>query len=68
MKRLSIHIDEEEYQALKELAEDRKVTVSDVLANYIRDLTGVNSNGSDERMYAQQYFARSWVSYERIEE
>ena len=68
MKRLSVDIGEEEYAALKELAESRKVTVADILGNYVRDLTAINSNGSDERMFARQYFERSWVSWLNLEE
>ena len=68
MKRLNVAIGEEEYQALKELAESRNVSVAEILGNYVKDLTEIHSNGSDERMYARQYFERSWVSWLNLEE
>jgi len=67
MKRLNVAIGEEEYEALRVLALEKNVTVADILGNYVQDLTGIKSNGSDERMYARQYFERSWVSWMNVE-
>lgn len=42
------------------------LTVSELLENFIADLVGsdTRSNGSDERMYAEQWFERCWFSFE----
>lgn len=42
------------------------LTVSELLENFIADLVGsdTRSNGSDERMYADQWFDRCWFSFE----
>ena len=66
MKRLNVAIGDEEYQALKELAERKNVTVAEILGNYVQDLTGINSNGSDERAFAKSYFDRTWLSWYNI--
>jgi len=68
MKRLNVDIDDQVYEALKEIAEDRNVTVAQILGNYANDLTGINSNGSDERLFARQYFERTWLSWMNVEE
>lgn len=62
--RISIDLNKEEYQELKDLAKECNVTVSDIVSNYLHDLLGSDrSNGSDERLFATQYFQRSWVSW-----
>ena len=41
------------------------LTVSELLENFIGDLVyGTYTNGSDERMYAQQWSERCWFAYE----
>ena len=41
------------------------MTVSELLENFIGDLVnGTYTNGSDERMYAQQWAERCWFSYD----
>ena len=67
MKRLNVDIDDEVYEARKALAEEKNVTVAQILGNYANDLTGIHSNGSDERMYAEQYFNRTWLSWMNLE-
>lgn len=45
------------------------LTVSQLLENFICDLVdGSITNGSDERMYAEQWFERCWFSIEPAEE
>lgn len=67
MKRLNVDIGEEEYQLLKEFASEHNVTVSEILGNYVQDLIQFNSNGSDERMYATQYFERTWLAWKHLD-
>lgn len=39
--------------------------VSELLENFVADLTGSSrTNGSDERMYANQWFERCWFSFD----
>lgn len=41
------------------------MTVSQLLENFVSDLVGGSrTNGSDERMYANQWFERCWFSFE----
>jgi len=59
VKRLSVNIDDEQYAALKKIAETNDCTVADILGAYVADLTQVHSNGSDEREFARSYFERT---------
>lgn len=61
--RIKVEISKDQYDALKLLAEQHNVSVSDILSNYVADLTCINSNGSDERDYASQYFQRTHLSW-----
>ncbi|WP_404403857.1 hypothetical protein [Jeotgalibacillus malaysiensis] len=64
MKRISVDINEEEYERLKEIADEHNVKVSLILGYYVRDLVcSARSNGSDERQYAQDYFQRTNLSW-----
>lgn len=63
-KRLTVNINEEQYQALLVFAEMYEWSVAEVLGNYIADLTGVHSNGSDERQMAADYFSRTHLAYQ----
>ena len=41
------------------------LTISELLENFVNDLVcGADTNGSDERMYAEQWFERCWFSYQ----
>lgn len=63
-KRLNLDITEEEYAELKVLAKESNVSVSDIISTYVHDLVCSNrSGGSDERLFASDYFNRSWVSW-----
>ena len=67
MKRLNVDIGEEEYALLKDFAAEHNVSVAEILGNYVQDLVQCNSNGSDERMYARQYFDRTWLAWRHLE-
>lgn len=56
-------INQEQYDALKQFAEQHNVKVSDILSNYVADLVQINSNGSDERDRARSYFERTHLSW-----
>lgn len=48
------------YRLLKKCGESG-ITVGELIANFIGDLVGgTYSNGSDERMYANEWFERCW--------
>ena len=56
---IKIHLDQEDGKGLAKAAGRVGLTVSELLENFIADLIcGKESNGSDERMYAQQWFDR----------
>lgn len=66
MKRIrpQIELSEEDLIALKDLAGCYEITVSDIIKNYICDLVySKESNGSDERELANDYFLRSIENY-----
>lgn len=67
-RRLTVTLTDMQYQDLIEKALEHKVTVDQILSNYVADLTQIHSNGSDERMYAEQYFERTWLSWANIRE
>lgn len=49
---------------LKYKAEEGKLTPEELLQNFVGDLVdGTYSNGSDERMRAQDWFERCWFSH-----
>lgn len=61
MKRLNAAINEEQYERLKEIAVEYDVTPAQIIGAFVADLTGINSNGSDERDYAWRYLERTWI-------
>jgi hypothetical protein len=64
MKRLNVDITEEEYERLKEIAQDQESTVAYLLGCFIADLTrSDNSGGSDEREYANDWLYRAMLKY-----
>lgn len=64
MKRLTIDINDEEYQALKLIAENEESTIAKLLGAFVQDLTFSNrSGGSDERLYARDYLRRAMLKY-----
>lgn len=61
-KRLTVNIDNEQYEALLAFAAVYNCSVADILGNYVADLTEINSNGSDEREMANAYFQRTHLA------
>ena len=56
---IKIHLDQEDGKGLAKAAGRVGLTVSELLESFIADLIcGKESNGSDERMYAQQWLDR----------
>lgn len=64
MKQIRVNITEEEYEALKERLEGYELTPAGLLREFVADATdSEHSNGSDERMYADQYIGRLYANH-----
>ncbi|EKN68047.1 hypothetical protein P9E76_15345 [Schinkia azotoformans] len=64
MKRLTIDINESEYERLKEIANDNKSTVSKLLGAFVQDLTDSDRRGgSDEHYKAYDWLNRAMLKY-----
>ncbi|WP_391116016.1 hypothetical protein [Psychrobacillus sp. L3] len=63
-KRLNVEINDVQFKALKEFAKRYNCSIADVLGNYIADLTQIESNGSDERILAREYFQRTHLAFQ----
>lgn len=62
--KVELELRKEDWSELKDLARGYQISVSDILENYIKDLTySKGSNGSDEREMANEYFSRSIENY-----
>ncbi|MFC4103623.1 hypothetical protein [Paenibacillus xanthanilyticus] len=61
--RVNVDITQEQYAAFREFARSYNVSVSDILSSFVADLSGVRSNGSDERLFAREYFQRTDLSW-----
>lgn len=62
---IEISLSEADCERVANLAGMHGLTVSNLLENFIGDLvSGTYSNGSDERMYAEQWFERCWFSWD----
>ena len=60
-----LHLSDKDVKRLFEKAGAVSLTVEELLENFIADLIiGDKSNGSDERMYAENWFERCWFSTE----
>lgn len=60
-RQLEIKLSDADVLRIAEKAGAYGLTVSQLIENFIGDLVGgTYSNGSDERMYAQQWFERCW--------
>ncbi|WP_088032766.1 hypothetical protein [Evansella clarkii] len=65
-KRITVEMTDAEYDALKAIAEDHNVRVSQVLGAFVADLTDEGRrNGSDEVGYAWAYLNRTWIGIMR---
>lgn len=61
MKNITLDLSNDDWKLLFNLCGRYNITVSQLLENFIGDLIdGRCSNGSDERMYARQWFERCW--------
>jgi len=67
MKEIRIKLSDETYYALKEFEDqmnywhesgEQKVTINQVLKQFCEDLTCTPGSGSDERLYASNWFGR----------
>lgn len=60
---LLLNLSEEDVKSLCEKAGSVGLTVAELIENFIGDLVyGNRSNGSDERMYANEWFDRCWFA------
>jgi len=58
---IKLRLSDADVQRISERAGSVGLTVSQILENFIGDLVyGTHDNGSDERMYANQWFERCW--------
>lgn len=63
-RNLSLNLSDADVERISETAGHVGLTVSELLQNFIGDLVdGTYSNGSDERMYAEQWFDRCWFAH-----
>lgn len=61
LRSISLNLSDADVKRLCEKAGRAGLTVSSLLENFIGDLVdGTYSNGSDERMYASEWFDRCW--------
>ncbi len=62
-RNMTLILPDDDIDALCKKAGKYQLTVSQLIENFISDLIeGSKTNGSDERMYAQQWFERCWFS------
>lgn len=60
-RKLELELSDADVKRISEKAGAAGLTVAELLQNFIGDLVcGTYSNGSDERMYAEQWFDRCW--------
>ena len=58
---IEVKLSDADVKRISEVAGAHGLTVGELIENFIGDLVcGTYSNGSDERMYAQQWFERCW--------
>lgn len=61
----SLKLSDADVKRVAKVAGAYDMTVAELLENFIGDLVdGTYTNGSDERMYAQQWAERCWFSYD----
>lgn len=58
---ITVNLSDADVKRLAEKSGEGGLTISELLENFIGDLVdGTYSNGSDERMYAEQWYQRCW--------
>lgn len=64
-RRFILKLSDADVERINELAKSVQLTAPELLQNFIGDLVdGTYSNGSDERMYAEQWFNRCWFAHQ----
>lgn len=62
-RKIEVKLSDADVKRISEKAAAHGLTVGELIENFIGDLVcGTYSNGSDERMYAEQWFDRCWFS------
>ena len=60
---ITVNLSDADVRRLAEKSGEGGLTISELLENFIGDLVdGTYSNGSDERMYAEQWYQRCWFA------
>lgn len=60
-RKIAIKLSDADCERISNLCGEHNITVADLLESFIGDLVGgTYTNGSDERMYARNYFERCW--------
>lgn len=60
---ITVNLSDADVKRLAEKSGESGLTISELLENFIGDLVdGTYSNGSDERMYAEQWYQRCWFA------
>lgn len=60
-REIKLNLSDADCERLAEMAGKGGLTVAELLENFIGDLVdGTHSNGSDEQMYAEQWYDRCW--------
>jgi len=68
-RNLKLNLSDADIKRISDTAGRVGLTVTELLQNFIGDLVhGTYTNGSDERMYANQWFDRCWFSMDFIYE
>jgi predicted DNA-binding ribbon-helix-helix protein len=64
MKRITIDINDAEYERLKQIATDHESTVAQLLGAFVQDLTDSDRRGgSDEHLKAWEWLDRTWLKF-----
>ena len=60
-RQIKLELSDEDCDRLERKCGEYGLTIGELIENFVGDLVGgTYSNGSDERMYAQQWFERCW--------
>ena len=60
---ITVNLSDADVRCLAEKSDDGNLTISELLDNFIGYLVDVTySNGSDERMYVEQWYQRCWFA------
>lgn len=63
-RKFTLRLTDSDCRTLSAFCGRHDITIETLLENFISDLiAGSCTNGSDERMYAREYFERTWMSY-----